>query len=257
MDFGHNGIMLRDLVCINPRRLAISSTASAICAAVPFAYAQEANTNHVLVDSFESGKIGALPPGWERKKSDNEIEKPYMVKQEDGNRFLAAEDNGQSVILGKNVSIDINKYPYISFRWRVHRIPTGADERAGNSGDSAAAVYVIYKKVMGLVPVTVKYVWSSTLPVGVATQRSGVGRPWIVVADSGEQELGKWRKHVFDVRQAYRDTFGSKPPRTIIGVALLSDANATSSQAFADYDDIYFLAEADAESGVQRFVEAE
>ena len=52
-------------------------------------------------------------------------------------------------------------------------------------------------------------------------------------------------------------TFGGEPPRQVIGVGLLSDANATRSTAYADYDDICFLSKADAGSGIQHVVEAE
>jgi hypothetical protein len=155
------------------------------------------------------------------------------------------------------MKVDIDRYPYLTFRWRVHRIPENGDERHGASGDSAAAVYLVYKRVMGVIPVTVKYVWSSTLPVGTALRRNGIGRPWIIVAGSGEAGLGEWHTLVFDVRAAFRETFGKNPPRQILAVGVLSDANATVSRAYADYDDLNFLSEADAGSGIQQFVEAD
>ena len=53
--------------------------------------------------------------------------------------------------------------------------------------------------------------------------------------------MGEWRTYVFDLRQAYRDTFGGDPPTKPIGIGVLSDANSMKTRAYADYDDIRAL----------------
>ena len=118
----------------------------------------------------------------------------------------------------------------------------GGDERDDRKVDSAAGVYLtLNMKFFGKIPESVKYVWSSTLPVGAAVRRDGVGRPWQVVIGSGEDGIGEWRTYVFDLRQAYTDTFGGSPPSRTVGIGILSDANSLDSQAYADYDDIRAL----------------
>ena len=211
----------------------------------------------VLIDDFEDAEMDTLPPLWRWKDSDNDVEKPYTIEKQNHNKYLAAKDHGQSVILAKPGAIDINRYPYVSFRWRVHRLPPEGDERYGHTNDSAAAVYIIYKKTLGLIPVSIKYVWSTKLPVGTAIRRSGIGQPWNIVADTGSSHTNEWRTHVFDVREAYREMFGGNPPKNIIGIAVLSDANATGSTAYADYDDIAFLSHADASSGIENVLDVE
>ena len=219
--------------------------------------AELAEADYVILEDFEGQEVGKLPKGWQWKKTDNKKNKPYRVIEEGGNKYLAAEDNGESVILGKEIKWDLKKYPYISFRWRVHKIPAGGDERYNRSVDSAAGIYVTYKKKLGLIPESVKYVWSTTLPVGSAMKRSGIGRPWMVVVNSGEDDLGEWRTYVFNAYEAYKKTFGGKPPDKPVGIGLLSDANSTHSQAYADYDDIRALKHADADSGVYEKLKAE
>lgn len=213
--------------------------------------------DYVVLEDFEGGEVGKLPVGWTWRKRDNDKKKPYSIRQEANNKFLAAEDNGESVILGKDVKWNLREYPYISFRWRARKLPEGGDERYGKSVDSAAGIYIIFRKKLGLLPETVKYVWSTTLPVGSYMRRSGVARPWMVVAESGEEHLGEWRTYVFNVYEAYEKTFGGKPPDRPIGIGILSDANSTHSQAYADYDDIRALKHADADSGVRTFMKAE
>lgn len=219
--------------------------------------AELSNKGYVVLEDFESSQVGQLPRGWTWKDSDNDKHKPYEVKEENSNKYLAAEDNGESVILGKDVKWNLNKYPYVSFRWRAHKLPKGGDERYGNTVDSAAGNYFIYQKKLIWIPESVKYVWSTTLPVGSAMRRSGTGRPWMIVAESGTEHLNEWRTYVFDLREAYKKTFGGDPPDKPIGIGILSDANSTHSQAYADYDDIRALRHADADSGVKQFLEAE
>ncbi len=215
------------------------------------------NDDFVVLEDFEGEGAGLLPSGWNWRKQDDAKKKPYKIKEENGNQFLAAEDNGESVILGKDIKWDLKKYPYISFKWRARRLPVGGDERYGHTVDSAAGIYIIYKEKLGLIPESIKYVWSTTLPVGLAMRRSGTGRPWMVVAECGDAHVDEWRTYVFNISEAYEKTFGGKPPDTPVGIAILSDANSTSSKAYADYDDIRALKHADAGSGIQDFLKAE
>lgn len=225
---------------------------------LPYLVAVLTDADRVVLEDFQSSTPGALPEGWTWKGSDDRQVKPYAIREDpDGNRYLAATDSGQSVILGKDVPWDLDQYPYVSFRVRVNRIPAGGDERDDRKVDSAAGIYFIYRKRMGLIPESVKYVWSSTLPVGAAVQRHGTGRPWMVVIGSGTDHLGEWRTYRFDLRQAYKDTFGKNPPEKMLGIGLLSDANSTTSEAFADYDDLSALRRVDGEvgSGITRILQ--
>jgi hypothetical protein len=208
----------------------------------PYMLAKLANRDYLILEDFEASPVGELPEGWGWRDGDANKDKPYRVRQEGGNRYLEATDEGQSVILGREVRWNLDEYPYISFRLRVHRIPEGGDERVDERVDSAAGVYVTIKKVaFGRIPESVKYVWSSTLPVGAATRREGIGRPWQVVVGSGEDGLGEWHTYVFDLRDAYRKTFGGNPGSRAHGIGVLSDANSTRTQAYADYDDFRLL----------------
>jgi len=223
----------------------------------PYLVSELGEYHFVALEDFEGSPLGELPVGWTWKKQDNDKNKPYRIETENGNKYLEATDDGESVILGKEIKWDLKKYPYISFRWRGHRIPEGGDERFHERVDSAAGIYIIYKKKFGLIPESVKYVWSSKHPVGSAMRRSGIGRPWMVVAESGKDHLGEWRTYVFNLFEAYQKTFGGNSPDVAIGIGILSDANSTKSHAHADYDDIRALKKANADSGVLNILKAE
>ena len=210
----------------------------------PYMIAELGRYDSVILADFEGDIVGELPKGWTWRNGDKDKNKPYRVKVEDGNRYLEATDEGESVILGHEIKWNLNEFPYISFRVRVNKIPEGGDERDNKKVDSAAGIYITYrKKFFGKIPESAKYVWSSTLPVGSAVRREGIGRPWQIVFGSGEEGLGEWRTYVFDLRQAYTDTFGGSAPSKSIGVGILSDANSLKLKAYADYDDILALRE--------------
>jgi Protein of unknown function (DUF3047) len=193
--------------------------------------------DRLVLEDFEEGPVNGLPPGWKSRGFDRGETAPYWIEEENGNRFLRAEDRGENVMLYKEVRWSARDYPYLSFRWRVRAVPAGADERFEKKADSAAGLYLSYRRKLGIVPESVKFVWSGSLAAGSAFRRPGIGMPWTVVAGSGEPDHA-WRTFVFRTEDVYRKTFGKDPGDRPLGIGLLSDANSTLSLAAADYDDI-------------------
>lgn len=201
----------------------------------------------VVLEDFEDGPLGEPAVGWQRRsfsQSRPGVTTPYRVLQENGNRFLRAEDRGENVMLYKEVRWDSRKYPYLSFRWRIRAVPQGSDERFEDKADSAAGLYLSYGRKLGIVPEAVKFVWSGTLAAGTAFRRPGIGMPWTVVAGSGPADADKstWHRFVYDIGRVYRETFETSPEDRPLGIGLLTDANSTGGFASADYDDIVALA---------------
>lgn len=187
----------------------------------------------LFLENFERAVVGQPPEGWRTRHGN--IADVYAVREEGGRKFLHAEANGVAVLIGKEIKYDVKHYPVLSWRWRVHALPTGADERAKKTGDSAAGVYVIFGGWP--TPKTLKYVWSSTLPVGTRTASPVVSRTKIVVVESGPTKRGRWVAARVNVLEDYRRLFGEDPPLAK-GIGILSDADNTGSRAAADYADI-------------------
>ncbi len=191
----------------------------------------------LVLEDFERGTVGGLPAGWQARGFDRGEKAPYWIEEENGNRFLRAEDRGENVMLYKEVRWDARDYPYISFRWRIRAVPEGSDERLEERADSAAGLYLSYRRKLGIVPESVKFVWSGSVAAGSSFRRPGIGMPWTVVAGSGAADQ-TWRTFVFRTDDVYRDTFAKDPGDRPLGIGLLSDANSTKSLSAADYDDI-------------------
>ncbi len=187
----------------------------------------------ITLDDFSTSEPEKFPLNWE---SQDPLGKGiYSVKEEKGNKFLYALDEGDSVLILKKVSWDYKKHPRLSWRWRAQTLPKGANERHGMTNDSAAAVYVLFKNRWYIpIPKYLKYVWSSTLPQGDAFIYK-IFRG-VIVLESGDAKLNKWITETVDVAADYRKLYGEEPGR-IVGIGILTDANAMKSVAEASYDD--------------------
>jgi hypothetical protein len=208
----------------------------------------------VVLEDFEDDPVSGLPRGWKSREFEESHRNPYQVVEENGNRFLRAEDRGENVMLYKEVRWDARKYPYIGFRWRIRAVPESADERFEERADSAAGVYLTYNRKLGLVPETVKFVWSGSVAAGAAFRRPGIGMPWTVVAGSGPVDEELWRSYVYHAGDVYQRTFAKTPVERPLGFGVLSDANSTGSFAAADYDDIVALESADAVDAIEEIL---
>jgi hypothetical protein len=63
-----------------------------------------------------------------------------------------------------------------------------------------------------------------------------------VVLRSGTEKKGQWITQKVNIKEDYRRLFGKKPPEVEV-IGLLTDADNTSSEAMADYDDIQIFSD--------------
>lgn len=195
-----------------------------------------------LQETFDSYAVGSFPTRWDVRGDDAEARTVYtIVEGEEGNRFLRARAEQQDIQIGLSKAFEPKQFPVLQWRWRVSQIPTGGNERAKKTNDSAASVYVVFDST--LIPRAIKYVWSATLPVGTRFDSPIYWRAKVVVLQSGPQSDGEWRQETIDFYQDYKTLFGFEPGE-VQGIAVLTDSDTTHSVAEADYDDFVILSTA-------------
>jgi hypothetical protein len=201
---------------------------------------------------------------WKYRKEYKKAAAVYSIVEENGRKYLKGATTpahsmiqiGKQVnhnnLLSKNkIDWDIFTYPNLSWDWRITTLPAGGNEKHDDTNDSAASIYVVFQKMR--VPFAsweyqpanwIKYVWSTTLPVGTVITRkfSRFGMSlyegkYIVVA-SGKKDLGKWLTVKRNVLEDYKKHFGGNPSFNPIVIGILTDSNSTDSSAEADYDNI-------------------
>ena len=193
----------------------------------------------ITIESFDDSAPGGFPLTWKAWRGDDDLARNlYTIQEENGNRYLHAADDGSSVIILKQISEwNANEYPVLSWRWRATVLPEGGDERIRSKNDSSVAVYVVLDQNFIGVPKTLKYVWSTTVPVGTHYRREGIGRPHVIVLESGKGKAGQWVEESIDVHADYVRIFGKNPPGKAVGIGILTDGNATGTDSKGDYDD--------------------
>lgn len=202
----------------------------------------------VALEDFGSYPLGTFPRAWKAKGSAAEAAAIYRVAEDDNKlRFLAARAEGQSVMIGLERSFEPTRYPYLRWRWRVRQLPSGADERAKSTNDSAAGVYVVFPGRL-FIPRVLKYVWSTGAPVGMQQSSPAAHNTKIIVLESGPvNDAKRWRTVTVNVQHDYAALFGSEVPAAR-GIGLLTDANDTGSVAAADYAGFELLTSAPADA---------
>ena len=194
----------------------------------------------VAVETFEADAVLAFPQGWSAFRDAQMAQGIYQVAEEDGNRFLRARAEKQGIQIGLSHKFQPKAFPFLRWRWRATQLPPGGDERAERTNDSAAGVYVLYGSRM--MPRAVKYVWSTTLPVGTRATNPSYWRAKTIVLRTGSAELGVWEQETVNLYQDYKELFASEPGE-VFGIALITSSDSTSSVAAADYDDFVLFPE--------------
>ncbi len=128
----------------------------------------------------------------------------------------------------------------LSWRWRAVTLPKGGNECQEGKGDSAAVVYVSWRR--GLRWYALKYVWSAVGPKGATCDRKS--NPFMaqdtVVLESGAP-LTEWKTERIDLKAEFRKHFengdASASVPDFLGIGLMSDGDQTHSDSSADYAD--------------------
>jgi hypothetical protein len=191
------------------------------------------------LENFAAYPVGTFPDVWKVRGLAGDAAATYRVTEEEGRRFLAARANGNSVMIGLERGFDPSQYPYLRWDWRVRQLPDGADERVKDTNDSAAGVYVIFPGNF-FMPRVLKYVWSSSAPVGTREPSPAATSTKIIVLESGADGATQWRTVTVNVKGDYLALFGTEPP-VARGIGILTDANDTGSVAAADYTNFELL----------------
>jgi Protein of unknown function (DUF3047) len=126
----------------------------------------------------------------------------------------------------------------LSWRWRAVTLPKGGNECEKGKGDSAAVVYVSWRR--GLRWYALKYVWSGVGPKGATCDRKS--NPFMaqdtVVLESGAP-LNEWKTARIDLKAEFRKHFengdASASVPDFLGIGLMSDGDQTHSDSAADY----------------------
>jgi len=187
-----------------------------------------------------------IPAGWTAKEFVGHAS--VELVRDEARLALGLRSERSSFALYRDVVVDLNEFPFLSWSWKVVRLPADGDVRDRAADDQAAQVYVIFPRWPAPLKNSdvVGYVWDSRAPVGTRVTSTQAGNVKIIVVASGRSQAETWRVEQREVAKDYAALFGRPAPR-VGQVAVMIDTNDTKGVAEALIGDLIF-ARARAES---------
>ena len=194
----------------------------------------------LMVDRFAGGlDTKGIPVGWNLEKEPGSDSKISLGQEKDGH-FLRLLSVGDAFGLKKEMSFDIRKYPYLSWKWKAIRLPKGGDIRKRETDDQAGQIYVVFPKFPSMINSrSMGYIWDTQTPVGLAGTSTAYSKMKYVVLQSGPAKLNQWITETRNVYEDYKKFFEEDPP-TVGTVLLYINTQHTKSSAECAYADIFF-----------------
>jgi hypothetical protein len=149
----------------------------------------------------------------------------------------------KTVVLGYQVpDSERERVRFLHWKWRAVTLPEGGNECIKGKGDSAAVIYVSWRRFLRWY--AVKYVWSAVGTKGAVCDKRR--NPFVaqdtVILESGAP-TNTWRDEFIDLDTEFRKHFTDGDAKAevpdFMGVGLMTDGDQTHSISVADYADFY------------------
>ncbi|MBL7685053.1 MAG: DUF3047 domain-containing protein [Deltaproteobacteria bacterium] len=192
--------------------------------------------NEVQVnEKMQQSNKGDFPSGWATYPFQmGKVKQVYKIEEEAGKKFIRAfDDKDISMPIFVDQVWDLGQLPILKWKWRAQTLPKGAREDSRDTNDSACGVYVAFGKTSGI---ALKYVWSSTLPVGHIWEKEP-GKFYVIVADSGEGKLNQWQEKSINILEDFKKIYKKEPWKDPTGIGIMTDGNAVHAASGCDYAD--------------------
>jgi hypothetical protein len=177
---------------------------------------------------------GRLPSEWQIKVTHGKPDVSVCTDTE--GPCVRMKSVKSSFGLERSVDIDPAQLPYLTWRWKVARIPSGGDFRSSSKDDQAAQVLVAFSDRR-----VVTYIWDSTAPKGTAQSASAIPlvRIFAVVCRSGETETNRWIAEARNVAADYQAAYGRPAPR-VKGLRIQINSQHTGTAAESYFGEVAF-----------------
>ncbi|PYN06279.1 MAG: hypothetical protein DME02_16475 [Candidatus Rokuibacteriota bacterium] len=241
---GGGGILLATPRQKGDAPAAAAPVASSVVAAVggpKGLYPDAAGRLRVRIADREPARLPSdgVPPGWTLQEFVGHA--AIELVRSDGRLAARLHSERASFAIHRDVVVELREFPYLSWTWKVIRLPAGGDVREAARDDQAAQLYVIFPRWPS--PRTasdvIGYVWDSRAPAGTRIKHPRADNVRVVVVESGPARLGEWRTYERNVAADYTALFGRQPPR-VGKVAVMVDSNDTRGEAEALFGDLIF-----------------
>ena len=193
--------------------------------------------DRVVVGDFSLGAdVKGVPEGWELTEKSGHAS--FSLANVDGLNALVLRSADTSFSVQRQVKVDLEQYPILTWKWKVTKLPTGGDFRKAKTDDQAAQLFLALSKTKAIV-----YLWDTTAPQGLTAEATAPPPMKIkaVVVRSGPSQTGKWITETRNVYQDYKKLYGGGDKAPVVsGMRIQINSQHTKTLAESCFADIVF-----------------
>jgi len=192
----------------------------------------------LMLLNIPSPPAGKLPDGWNIKLNHGAPE--IATGAGPDGAFVRLRSHKSSYGLERGVDVDVEQYPFLSWRWKVGELPRGGDFRHATTDDQAAQVLVAFQDRRIL-----SYIWDTTAPKGTMESSSSIPLVHIfaVVCQSGGEQMNHWIAEARNLAGDYQNAYGRRPPH-VKGIRLQINSQHTGTSAESEFAEVTFRSSA-------------
>ena len=166
-----------------------------------------------VLEDFHAKDTDGFPVNWQNENGRNEARarEAYKIQVEQNGTFLAVR-NADQRIKNKKIEWDPKAKPVLTWRWRLHKAPVGADP--------IAVIYVALDTDLMFIPVFTKYIWSGTKAAGTVTE-GGMFSGSEIVVQSGLAPT-EWVEERINVYEDFKRIHKHEPAEKAWGISLFA-----------------------------------
>jgi hypothetical protein len=201
-----------------------------------FVYQAHTSGSAVVLLNTVNRAAGQLPPNWQIKVNHGQPEISVCNDGDGGDPCLHLKSVKASFGLERGVDVSPEETPYLTWNWKVTRLPNGGDFRRAATDDQAAQVLVLFADRR-----IITYLWDSTAPKGAMQSSSVIPllRIYAVVCQSGAAEANRWVAENHNVAADYQRAYGKTAPR-VKGLRLQINSQHTGTIAESYFGEVAF-----------------
>ncbi len=203
----------------------------------------EPGSGSIKID-FSAGKVNkkSIPEDWEYKGKPGTPDIKCSIVDIDSSKVLKLESEKASgtILYDLSGKVDFDKYPIMRWKWRMEKMPDGADGREKSKDDQAIALYIGAGRFL---TTSLAYRWETETPKNIegnAQYGAGfVSVKWISVRNK-EDKLDTWYIEERNVGEALKKLFNGNIPSKNIALSISANSQYTGTKSIAYREYIEF-----------------
>ena len=162
--------------------------------------------------------------GWEEKEFKNSTF--YQLSQIGNKQVLLAKSQNNASALIKKIHVDIEKFPFLNWNWRIENRLDTEDEKNKSGDDYAARIYVVIDDGIFIWRTkAVNYVWANRASKGEIWENAFAGKNAQMMALRNRQDkLSTWYSEKRNVYEDLKRLFGTRF-HFIDAIAIMTDTS--------------------------------